>query len=145
SIRDPSVYLFLLMCIPVVAIMAHLCELLIAAGPFALAGAGPHRRYRFQTVRCMLRFTTCHLIVTCVGIGSLMGTWASGHHRVGDVFWPVIATSAVLWWLDLSIMLVTLGRRTGVVVLGILLIPVIGVATSLLGFVTTGMLFNALR
>ncbi len=144
STRNPNVYPFYLMCIPVVAIMANLCELLIAVGPFAMAGAGPYRRYQFRTVRRMLRFTTCHLVVSCAAAGSFIALEASGHRPADDVFWPLFGTSLVLWWLGLSSMLFTLGRRFGGVAVGVLLIPVIAVVVIFLGFVAIAMLFAAL-
>ncbi len=128
-----------LMLIPVIVIMASLCELLIAIGPFALAGAGPYRRYRFRTVRRMLRFTTSHLILSCAAIGIYSGMLHLGvfnpWNRGDDVFLCILGAPFVLWWLDLSVMLVTLGRRFGGVVIGILLIPVCAVVSIFLGHV----------
>jgi len=123
----------MLMTVIAIAVAAESCELLVAAGPFALAGAGPHRRYQYLTVRRMLRFTTCHLIVTCVACGGLIASGYSSIPGAGDVFLCVLGASLVLWWIGLSVMLVTLGRRFGGVVIGILLIPVIGALAIFFG------------
>ncbi len=115
---------------PILGVEALLCQVLIAAVPFCLAAASPGPRYSFRASRHLLQFTNANLILSWASASLLMGEiaymWGPKWYTFGML--GLFGFSFLLWWFDLIIMLVTLGRGPLGTFLGVLLISAIAIA-----------------
>jgi len=118
---------------PFLALEALLCQVLIAGVPFWLAAASPGPRYSFRASWHLLQFTNANLILSWASASLLMGEiaymWGPAWYTFGML--GLFGFSFLLWWFDLIIMLVTLGRRPLGTILGVFLVSAIAIAAVL--------------